>query len=97
MRWKEVNASFLVWKISSFRRNDLVNYERSTNFKTFLKFQQFSPVSVNSGLRGKHTFKYGDAHEKIHFLENTRFKTLEHLSKTFWNDLVSFPLDECEI
>ena len=27
---------------------------------------------------------------KIQFLENTRFKTLEHLSKTFWNDLANF-------
>ena len=27
---------------------------------------------------------------KIQFLENTRFKTLEHLSKTFWNDLAKF-------
>ena len=27
---------------------------------------------------------------KIQFLENTRFKTLEHLSKTLWNDLAKF-------
>ena len=27
---------------------------------------------------------------KIQFLANTRFKTLEHLSKTFWNDLAKF-------
>ena len=27
---------------------------------------------------------------KIQFLENTRFKTLEHLSKTFWNALANF-------
>ena len=26
--------------------------------------------------------KCGDVHEKFHFLENTRFKTLEHLLKT---------------
>lgn len=29
------------------------------------------------------TSKYGDVQEKIHFLENTRFKTLEHLFKTY--------------
>ena len=34
---------------------------------------------------------------EIQFLENTRFKTLEHLSKTFWNDLANFSLDGCEI
>ena len=27
--------------------------------------------------------KYGDVHEKFDFLENTRFKTLEHLLKAF--------------
>ena len=85
-----MNASFLVWKISSFRRNDLVNYERSTNFKTFLKFQQFSPVSVNSGLRGKHTFKYGDAHEKIHFLEIQDLRPLNTYQKHFEMILLVF-------
>ena len=34
--------------------------------------------------------KCGDVHEKFHFLENTRFKTLEHLLKTLWNNLVEF-------
>ena len=34
---------------------------------------------------------------KIQFLKNTRFKTLEHLSKSFWNDLADFSLDEREI
>ena len=29
------------------------------------------------------TSKYGDVQEKFHFLENARFKTLEHLLKTF--------------
>ena len=27
---------------------------------------------------------------KIQFLDNTRFKTFEHLSKTFWNDFAKF-------
>ena len=30
-----------------------------------------------------YTKKYGDVHEKFHVLKNTRFKTLEHLLKTF--------------
>ena len=30
-----------------------------------------------------HTSKYGDVREKFHCLENIRFKTLEHLLKTF--------------
>ena len=34
-------------------------------------------------LRGYGSLKYGDVQEKIHFLGNTRFKTLEDLSKTF--------------
>ena len=29
-------------------------------------------------------------HEKFDFLENTRFKTLEQLLKTFWNNLAEF-------
>ena len=45
-----MNASFLTWKISSVKRKDLVNYDVSTNFKSFLKLQQFSPVSENSGV-----------------------------------------------
>ena len=43
------------------------------------------------------TIKYGDFHEKLNFFENTRFKTLKHLSKRFCSDLANFPLDECEI
>ena len=34
---------------------------------------------------------------KIQFLENTRFTAIEHLWKTFWNDLANFPVEECEI
>ena len=30
-----------------------------------------------------HASKYDDVQEKFHFLENTTFKTLEHLLKTF--------------
>ena len=37
-----------------------------------------------------HALKYGDVQEKLHFLENTRFKTLEHLLKTFRNNLAVF-------
>ena len=34
--------------------------------------------------------KCGDVHEKFEFLENTRFKTLEHLLKAFCNTLAEF-------
>ena len=34
--------------------------------------------------------KCGDVHEKFDFLENARFKTLEHFLKTVWNTLAEF-------
>ena len=34
--------------------------------------------------------KCGEAYEKFDFLENARFKTLEHLLKTFWDNLAEF-------
>ena len=34
--------------------------------------------------------KCGDVHEKLDFLENTRFKTLEHLLKAFGNNRIYF-------
>ena len=42
-------------------------------------------------LRWYGTLNYGGFHEKFNFLKiQARFKTLEHLSKTFWNDLAKF-------
>ena len=40
-------------------------------------------------LRLYDTLKYGDIHEKFNFLKKkqTRFKTLQHLSKTIWKNL----------
>ena len=41
--------------------------------------------------------KCGDVHENFDILENTRFKTLKHLLKAFWNNLAEFTPRERKI
>ena len=58
-----------------------------TCFLDYLKILIFSNYSlcffVKVSLKVLPYKKCGDVHEKFDFLENARFKTLEHLLKTF--------------
>ena len=54
-------------------------------------------VRVKALIEGATLQKGGDVHEKFDFLENTRFKTLEHLLKAFRHNLAEFTSRERKI
>ena len=53
------------------------------NLQTYLAAIQSRPPPAVGSFKVLPYKKCGDVHEKFDFLENTRFKTLEHLLKAF--------------
>ena len=95
MGQRRENESMVAKHVLRYNRKKIGKKKKNSNDKTTIRRSLRTTATTHISaplfyLRCYLIKKYCDVHEKFDFLENARFSTLEHLFKTFWNNLAEF-------